>query len=392
MNEIFVVKLTSGKGLLCELALPATDYELLDTLEQLRMTPGEEPGWDITKYTDFRQLHVFFDDVRSVYELNALSRRLDSMDHGQLAAFEGLIQMAIQKREGPMSMADLLTYANSTDCCHVVGEATDDASLGRFYAENGFVPELDNLPDSVFEMLDFAKIGSEMRGGEDGIFTKYGYVVRNEDLKPVTEPVDTIPQIPNYAFRLLIGRYPFENDDQPKKKVYLELPTTEERIVQALEECGAASWKEVVYETVDCAIPRQENSMDCDDISQFNELAKIVKRLEADGELPKLKAVLHATNCDDVGAAVAIAEALDEYVYEPEKRRASDVALEHLRSTVSEPTLSTLLQHVILGEYGMDLMDSENAMMTPYGLVERKDGSILLAPKDRPSHVGMQIQ
>lgn len=177
MNEVFVVELSNRKGQYCNLTLPATDYELLDALEQLHMDPGENPKWEIIEHTDFQQLHAFLDHECSLYELNALSRRLGSMDHRQLAAFEGLFQMALQRREGLMSVADLLTYANSTDCCHVVSEAINDATLGRFYAENGFVPELDDLPDSVFEKLDFAKIGKEIRTDEGGIFTKYGYVV-----------------------------------------------------------------------------------------------------------------------------------------------------------------------------------------------------------------------
>ena len=392
MDEIFVVELSNRKGQYCNLTLPATDYKFMDALEQLHMNPGENPKWEIIEHTTFQQLHAFLDDECSLYELNALSRRLGSMDRGQLAAFEGLFQIALQKREGPMSVADLLTYANSTDCCHVVNEAINDATLGRFYAENGFVPELDDIPDSVFEKLDFAKIGKEMRTGEGGVFTKYGYVVQNQDLKPVTEPVDTVVQVPDYAFRLLISRYPFETNGEPEQQVCLELPTTEEKITQALEECGAASWEEVTYEIEDSAIPSQAEDMECDDIGQLNELSKIIKCLETSGELPKLKAVLHAVNCDDASTAIDIAEDLDAYIYEPEKRSAKDVALEDLRCTVDEPTLSLLLPHVYLEDYGMAIMESENAMMTPYGLVECRDGSMLLAPEDKPDQGGMQMQ
>ena len=379
MNKIFTVELSSEKCRSCKLTLPATYYRLLDALEQLRMNFGEEPKWKIVEHTDFQQLLPFLHG-ESLYEVNELFRRLDSMDQVQRAAFEGLFQMAQKTHEGPMSLADLFTYANSTDCCHVVGEATDDASLGRFYAVNGFVPELDNLPDSVFDKLDFAMIGSEMRAGEGGIFTKYGYVVQDADLKPVTEPVDVTPQIPDYAFRLLIGRYPFETNDQPEKQVYLELPATEERIAQALEECGAASWEEVTYETEDCAIPSQEKDMAGNDIGQFNKLAKIIKRLEASGELPKLKATLDATTYYDVSVTAAIAEDLDEYIFEPEMFSARDVAMRELRCIVSESSLSLLLPHVNLEEYGKDIIFTETVEITPYGLVERVDGGMLWAP------------
>ena len=216
-------------------------------------------------------------------------------------------------------------------------------------------------------------------------------MIQHDELKPVTEPVDTVPQAPDYAFRILIDRYPFDDDDLPEKKARLDLPATEERIARALEECGAASWAKVTYEVEDSALPGWEEKLECNDIVQFNDFAKRIKHLEGRGELPKLKAVLQATNCGDANTAIAIAENLDAYIYEPEKRAARDVALEDLRCTVSEPTLSILLPHVRLEDYGMDLLASENATITPYGLVARRDGSMLLAPESAPDPGGMRM-
>lgn len=61
------------------------------------------------------------------------------------------------------------------------------------------------------------------------------------------------------------------------------------------------------------------------------------------------------------------------------------------RCTVSEPTLPILLQHVYLEAYGQDLLASENAVMTLYGLVARKDGSMLLTPADAPDQGEMRM-
>lgn len=291
-----------------------------------------------------------------------------------------------------MSVTDLLTYANSADCCHVVNVAINDATLGKFYAENGFIPELEDIPDSVFDKLDFAKIGREARESEKGVFTKYGYVVQNEKLRPIAEPVYTLPQIPGYAFRLRIGRYPFDTDEQPEKEVHLELPTTEDRIARALEECGAANWAEVIYEVEDSAIPGQEEYTEYEDIVELNEFAGIIKRLEAEGQLTKLKAVLHATNCADVTSAISIAEALDLYDYDPDKRTAKEVALADLRRKIAEPTLTQLLSYVFLEEYGLDLMVSENAMVTPYGLVEFGDEEMILGSEESHKQDGMVMQ
>ena len=68
-------------------------------------------------------------------------------------------------------------------------DALNDRQLGRFYAENGFVPEVENLSDEAFNLLDFEQIGRKMRKGEDGTFVERsidgpgGYVVRHSELK-----------------------------------------------------------------------------------------------------------------------------------------------------------------------------------------------------------------
>ena len=66
----------------------------------------------------------------------------------------------------------------------MVPEATDDASLGRIYAANGSIPEVKDVPDRVFELLDFQLLGRRVRQSEGGIFTRQGYVVPDGNWKP----------------------------------------------------------------------------------------------------------------------------------------------------------------------------------------------------------------
>ena len=136
MANIFEVELSDGKRHSTWLTLPATDYQLLDALERLHMDTAAQPNWEICKHHGFEDLHVFVTNECSIYELNALARKLDGMDSADLAAFEGLFKTALARREGPMNMADIMSYANSTYCCHVVEGIKTDAELGRFYAEN----------------------------------------------------------------------------------------------------------------------------------------------------------------------------------------------------------------------------------------------------------------
>ena len=392
MDKVFRVELSGGNRRYCELDLPATDYELLDALERLQRKPGDKPEWEIVEHTGFQFLHVHLTGECDLYQLNALATRLGQMTSSDKIAFEGLFNMEVAKKYGPISIGTMVDLAYSTDCCHVVEGVTTDAQLGEFYAENGFMPELDNLPDSVFQLLDFDKLGEKMRIEDGGILVNRGYVAQHADLKQVYDTLTLVPKKPDYAFRLLIGRYPFESNDQPEKLVPLTLPATSDELADALNACGAASWDEVVFQTEDSAIPHILEELNSDGIEEINELAQAIQYRAGRSELTKLKAVLHASDCHSIHTATYIADNLDDYLCEPDQRTAEEVAAEELRFIVDEQSLATLKKHVNLFNYGLDVIQENNAMMTPYGLVQRRDGEMLLSLDENPSQGGMQMQ
>lgn len=393
MDKVFRVELSGGNRRYCELDLPATTYELLDALERLQLKPGDKPGWEFIEHSDFQFLHVHLTGECDLYQLNALATRLGQMNDRDKIAFEGLFNMELAKKYGPITIATMVDLAYSTDCCHVVEGVVTDAQLGEFYVENGFMPELDALPDSVFQLLDFEKLGEKMRFEDGGILVNRGYVSQHADLKQVYDTLTLIPQKPDYAFRLLIGRFPFETNDQPEKLVPLEFPATQDELADTLNACGTASWEEVVFRTEDSAIPHILEELDCDGIEEINELAQAIQYRANRSELTKLKAVLHAADCRNIHTATYIAENLDDYLYEPDQRSAEEVAMEELRFIVDERSLATLKKHVNLFNYGRDVIDEYHAAMTPYGLVQRRDGEMLQSLDESPSHEGgMQMQ
>ena len=384
MDEVFRVELSGGNRRYCELGLPATTYELLDALERLQMNFGDKPEWEIIWSTGFHFLRVHLTGECDLYQLNALSTRLGQMNSSDKIAFEGLFNMEVAKKYGPISIATMVDLAYSTDCCHVVEGVTTDAQLGKFYAENGFMPELDDLPNSIFQLLDFDKLGEKMRFEDGGILVNRGYVSQHADLKQVYDTLTLVPQTPDYAFRLLIGRYPFETNGQPEKLVPLILPATPDELADALNACGAASWDEVIFQTEDSAAPHILEKLDSDGIEEINELAKAIQYRAGRSELIKLKAVLDASDCSSIRTATYIAENLDDYFFEPDQRTPEEVAAEELRFTVDERSLSTLKKHVNLFNYGKDLIQESNASLTPYGLVQRRDGQ----PRQSIEHGG----
>ena len=150
--------------------MPATDYELLDALDKLRLSTADKLYFDICDYYGYNYLAPFISDALNLYELNALSRKLADLNPAQQTAFAGLLKMEVEKRDGDILVPKLIDLAYSADCCHVVAEALNDSQLGRFYADNGFIPLTENVPDSVYELLDFEALGRKARNEEGGVF------------------------------------------------------------------------------------------------------------------------------------------------------------------------------------------------------------------------------
>ena len=189
----------------------------------------------------------------------------------------------------------------------------------------------------------------------------------------------------------MVGKYPFRSDEQPENMMYLELPATQERLDAVLEACGSTSWSEMAFHVEDSAMPAFLEHMDCDDIHELNELAKCFKDLSAQGELSKFKAVILAADCHDVAAAVHIAENLNDYLFEPEQRNPEEVASEELRLIVDEQSLAILKKHVSLYNYGQDVIAENNAALTPYGLVQRRDGEPIHSEERQTESAGMEM-
>ena len=300
--------------------------------------------------------------------------------------------MDINTRSGNIYIPRLIDLAHNTDRCHVLLGTRNDSQLGQFYVENGFIPSVENLSDEVFELLDFEKIGRNLRMEEHGAFIFCGYVVRSDDLSPVFDTLDLALKTPAYIFRCVLNNYPYDEEDPVRLNVPLDLPATEEELDAALGKLDAPNWDSVIFDVEDSAIPDILDDADLffDGMDRINKLAQVIQYRKERGELPKLKAVLHATDCGDVSAAISIAENLDGYLYESTERSPEDVAMEELRLVLDDKALSILQKHVNLYNYGRELITANHASMTPYGLVERQDGQPIQAPEE-PQQGGLEM-
>ena len=233
-----------------ELDLPATPWELIDALDKLRLEDGREPYWQVEDIGRYGFLAPLLDGS-DLYQFNALAEQLSTFDHVEAIAFEGLVQMEVdelcQTNGGELTLQRLLDLAYSVDGCHVVAEVRDDAALGRFYVENDFLPELEQMPDGVLELLDYAKIGEKMRRDEHGAMTPNGYVVREAELRQAPPNLGRPPRKPPYMIHFLCV--------SDVRAVKLYLPAKQAELDAVLDCLEVDSWQEVQLEECDTAMP-----------------------------------------------------------------------------------------------------------------------------------------
>ena len=370
-----------GSEAFVTLTLPASAYQLLDAKERLHAEDGEELYLEISDYHACEYLSSVLNEQFGLMPLNALAERISQMDDRALTAFHGMVRMELDKGGESISPQCLLDLAHSTDCCHVV-DALTDAELGRFYAENGFRSELDALPDKVFELLDFDKIGKEIREGECGVFTPDGYVVQHSEFLSAPPVPDRWPEKPDYIFRMEL--------EHGGRAAVLELPALECLIDVALHKIGAGE-EPVRLAACDSALPNFKQMFD-GNLYAANELAVTVSRLEKAGRLPLYKAVLSAAECADISAALTLSEQLDHFMLD----RTSASPAEYARNEIGflldgGPDAELLSQYVSLHAYGQALLTRQNAALTPYGVVNRDDNQPMQAPFEQPAQSGMEM-
>ena len=305
------------------LELPASPWELWDAMEKVRLKDGEALYMEIDDYYAFEYLAPHLEELDiSLNEFNDLAARLAALDEVQGIAYRGLLEMAVQNKVdtncGVITLQDLrdLAVSAKTDCYHVV-DAADDAQLGRFYAENEFIPELDGVSNEVFEMLDFAGIGRMMRCSENGVFVNSLYVLRDGELTTAPPCAKDLPEKPGYLFRLTLGLHP---DFRDNRTAMLDFPASEEDLEEVQEQLGTLQWENTIVLDYDGIIPNAATFADLPmEMEAFNEFAKAVQDIPfPEKQLPKLKALLKQFEVQDIETAMGLTEHLDDYVLTPE--------------------------------------------------------------------------
>ena len=365
------------------LDLPATPYEIEDALEKVRLQPDEELLLEIEEYYDFGFLAPYLEDVNDLHGLNALAQRLSQFVDYESAVFAGQLKMDLEARISDITLPRLLSLADNTPYCDVIDVALNDSQLGKFYAENGFVTELEQLPDEAFkiieDMLDYEQIGRKIRQAEGGVFVDRstygysGYVIRHRE--PELANALPAPERPDYMILLEVCKGYFNDPDYDSNSVVqLKLPASKETLDGVLNTLEAADWSELAFTCLDCRIPALIEAVNqTEDVFAVNHAASRFAKMTGEA-IPKLKSLLEVTGISSLADAVRLTEQLESYVYSPEFSSPTDVARAEIKFSLIEQEADLLIPHVNLHQYGKALLENHNWTLTDYGMIGRQDG------------------
>ena len=366
-----------GANTSATLTLPATSYEILDALDRARVTDERVIYSTEILNCELDYLPQFLSPSSNLYELNHLSQRLSSLSDWELDCFEGMVMMdAVRTCYEPIPVDRLINMTASMEHCQISYDVHDDASLGKFYAENGFVPQLDTVPDNIYAWLDFGKIGREMREGEGGVFTSRGYVVQNGMITRMYQSGEAVPTgKPDYTVLLRITNYAPESDRS--RSVILRLPAGDRELLRSVKEADAASPEKCTVTAVDCMIPSliekitdelEASNGDC--YGLVNELAGQLQYLEKNCSLPACKAmILSAPKDISLEDALDLAYQTDEFSLLREAATPADYAKAELTKCQIPLKEELLGSTAALYRYGEKLMEQNLARATDYGIL-----------------------
>ena len=376
--EVYLVSSASSDERGVELTFPVSQYEMMDAFEQIHTKSPGDVYWQVDEFYCFDYLAPHLDESMSIFKFNSLTEQLSKLDERQETALEGLLQMQVknhmQENSGIITVPELMMLAANVNRCHVLADIHTDEDLGKFYVKNGFREDLDALPDSAYALLDYAKIGKQMREDETGTFTPHGYVVRAEELQPLPdyEPQREI----SYMIRLALM-----NHENEQKTAVLDLPATQERMMEVQEELDAPEWFDAQFTGCDAIVP-QLNSMltDVEDLPRINDLAQALQELKASGQLTKFKAVVSATQCESLDDVFDRIEKLPQYCFETKIRDSDALVRDELEFVLGGKDADLIYKHLNREAYAEDVLKQYGAEITPYGMVNREDFGPLHEP------------
>lgn len=378
-----------------EIGLPASYEEMKDALQVINAS-NEECIADIQEFLGkFKLLNNKSIQPSNLYELNYFASLFSEMQEYEQIQFMGLLESFEKESPEIKEVINLALNMSKLDCYKV--SATTDTDLGRFYIDNELIPQLDNLEsltdeqyDWICTHLDEEHIGREMREQEKGVFTRVGYLVKNQEIAQLYDERPVIPQPADYVFCLELSKI-FEREEvKEQNTVSLKLPASESEIEIALETIGAENILDCCFEGYESVVIPQLTEIygDSNDFNMINQIAKDITKLD-DDSIVLYKSMLESVKCSDFQTAEAVYGEMEKFTLEKEHIEPSDY-VDKVLKCIDIPLKEELDFYLSKDEYGRALMHHDGVEKTAYGMLIPKNG-ITLSNQIQKHQTGVEI-
>ena len=376
-----------------ELLLPAEDYEILDSMQQLRAIGREDSVWiSILECDTFPMIENVRLDSPTLDELNFFAKRLVSMTDEDRIVFDAVIGQVIPDDPAGVlvSMKDLINSTYGLDTVMIASNVGNDEQLGQFVIEEEINEDVASVPDNALYLLDRKRIGRLQREIDGGIYVNGFYVVAGDYEMPKVYDGKTLPHEELsewFAFRLNIAETPVYSAEETEDSAeWINLPINKADANRIAKAHNEGCIEDCVYFGFESSVPQITSEMfgDMQDFDILNTLARRMAEMSPDEQV-KFKAVLSAEHPHSIMDTVDIAMHLDEYELSYYSDSAASFYKDYLRHFMDSRFDGAWIDTLLTQNEGERLLQRLGAAETPYGVISARGHSLYeLVSYDEP--------
>ena len=383
-----------------ELLLPAADYEIKDAMQKTRAVGRENTvEVSILECDILPELQDIRLDTFSLDELNFLAKRLVSLTDEEMPVFYAVTDEVFRAadNDGLVSIKDLINSTYGLDTVPIASGISGPEALGRFAIENGLLPDLDDIPESVIPFLNAEQIGRVQQKNDKGVFAGNYYIPTVHYERPEVYDGVTLPEEEpkNAAFLLKVGAYPkstFSDEDPALHD--LRLPADSDEFFNTTEKCGEPEINLCFCYEFYSSIPQITSDM-FDSMEEIDELNTLAQRIAAmsESEQVKFKAVLDAENTASIQDALNVAQNLWRYEFTAMPDTADAFFKKYVAENADTRFDSRWLGGLFARNEGERLLGRIGAAVTDYGVISVRNGHLFEpVPYDEPEAKELKTQ
>ena len=383
-----------------ELLLPAADYEIKDAMQKTRAVGRENTvEVSILECDILPELQDIRLDTFSLDELNFLAKRLVSLTDEEMPVFYAVTDEVFRAadNDGLVSIKDLINSTYGLDTVPIASGISGPEALGRFAIENGLLPDLDDIPESVIPFLNAEQIGRVQQKNDKGVFAGNYYIPTVHYERPEVYDGVTLPEEEpkNAAFLLKVGAYPkstFSDEDPALHD--LRLPADSDEFFNTTEKCGEPEINLCFCYEFYSSIPQITSDM-FDSMEEIDELNTLAQRIAAmsEAEQVKFKAVLDAENTASIQDALNVAQNLWRYEFTAMPDTADAFFKKYVAENADTRFDSRWLGGLFARNEGERLLGRIGAAVTDYGVISVRNGHLFEpVPYDEPEAKELKTQ